>query len=124
MLLLFFLTLKHVRYIESTNKNNSWKMHAQQRLQTILDILESKASLSVRDLADQLRVTAMTVRRDLHTLERKGLLRTVRGGPSARKGEATNLHCSREPGTLRMKSGGSEPQRRRWLEMETASRST
>jgi len=63
-------------------------MHAQQRLQTILDILESKASLSVKDLADQLRVTAMTVRRDLHTLERKGLLRTVRGGAVSAQGRS------------------------------------
>ncbi len=44
-------------------------MDAQQRLQTTLDLLASKASVSINDLVDRLHVTAMTVRRDLETLD-------------------------------------------------------
>lgn len=63
-------------------------MHAQQRLQTTLDLLANKASVSVNDLADRLHVTAMTVRRDLNTLERKGLVRRVRGGAVSAQGRS------------------------------------
>jgi DeoR/GlpR family transcriptional regulator of sugar metabolism len=63
-------------------------MQAQQRLQTILDLLADKTSISLDDLVDRLHVTAMTVRRDLNTLERKGLLRRVRGGAVSAQGRS------------------------------------
>jgi len=63
-------------------------MQAQQRLQAILDLLNSQGSVTVDDLASRLRVTAMTVRRDLDVLERKRLLRRVRGGAISAQGRS------------------------------------
>jgi len=63
-------------------------MHAEQRLQAILDLLVKHGSVSVGDLADRFHVTAMTVRRDLDTLERKGLLRRSRGGAIGAQGRS------------------------------------
>jgi DeoR/GlpR family transcriptional regulator of sugar metabolism len=63
-------------------------MHAEQRLQSILGVLDNEGTVSVNDLTDRLRVTAMTVRRDLEILERKGLLRRVRGGAVSSQGRS------------------------------------
>jgi DeoR/GlpR family transcriptional regulator of sugar metabolism len=69
-------------------RNTAAPAHPGQRLQSILAALENGASVSVNDLARRLRVTAMTVRRDLDTLERKGLLRRVRGGAVSAQGRS------------------------------------
>jgi DeoR/GlpR family transcriptional regulator of sugar metabolism len=48
----------------------------------ILSTLRSVGFLAVNDLARELRVSHMTVRRDLHALERAGEVRMVHGGVS------------------------------------------
>ncbi len=53
---------------------------AETRYQTILDGLHKTGSVSVDALAEQLHVTAVTIRRDLDDLERKGLLHRTHGG--------------------------------------------
>jgi DeoR/GlpR family transcriptional regulator of sugar metabolism len=63
-------------------------MRAEERLESILTAVGSHTSVSVSDLAQRLRVTAMTVRRDLDVLERKGLLRRVRGGAVSAQGRS------------------------------------
>jgi DeoR family transcriptional regulator of aga operon len=50
------------------------------RYQAILNGMHKTGSVSVDALAEQLQVTVMTIRRDLDTLERKGLLHRTHGG--------------------------------------------
>jgi DeoR/GlpR family transcriptional regulator of sugar metabolism len=63
-------------------------MYTQERLQAILELLSDRGSVAVADLAERLHVTAMTVRRDLAILDRKGLLRRVRGGAVSAQGRS------------------------------------
>jgi DeoR/GlpR family transcriptional regulator of sugar metabolism len=63
-------------------------MRAEERFQTILGLVGATGSVSVADLAERLRVTAMTVRRDLETLECKGLIRRIRGGAVSAQGRS------------------------------------
>ncbi|MGH3367144.1 MAG: DeoR/GlpR family DNA-binding transcription regulator [Nocardioidaceae bacterium] len=53
---------------------------AHRRYERILDTLRTRGPVEVRVFADLLRVSEATVRRDLHRLERDGLLNRVRGG--------------------------------------------
>ncbi|MBC7559341.1 MAG: DeoR/GlpR transcriptional regulator [Dermatophilaceae bacterium] len=55
-------------------------MLAVQRRLVIIDLLRRRGATSVEDLASRLRVSLSTVRRDLHELEREGLVRRVYGG--------------------------------------------
>ena len=55
-------------------------MFAPERHQTILDLARERGRVDVRDLADQLDVTPETIRRDLTSLERRGLVRRAHGG--------------------------------------------
>jgi DeoR/GlpR family transcriptional regulator of sugar metabolism len=81
-------------------------MHTEQRFQSILSLLDTAGSVAVSDLSERLRVTSMTVRRDLEALERKGLLRRVRGGAVSAQGR------SYEPPLLtRARSHAEEKQR-------------
>ena len=57
-----------------------------QRRRRIHDLLAANGRRSVEELAAQLRVTAMTIRRDLDVLERDGLLLRVHGGCVPRTG--------------------------------------
>ncbi len=50
------------------------------RLRTIINILDKNNVIQVSDLADNLKVTETTIRRDLSELEEKGLLVRVHGG--------------------------------------------
>ncbi len=50
------------------------------RLQKILEYLEHDGTISNQQMATSLKVSLMTVRRDLVTLEQQGLLRRVHGG--------------------------------------------
>lgn len=50
------------------------------REQAILDALRSTGHVSVNELAGEFGVSAVTVRKDLEALERRNLLRRVRGG--------------------------------------------
>ncbi len=55
-------------------------MYAEERQQAIADLLAQRGRLSVNELADKFDVTTETVRRDLSTLERAGVVRRVHGG--------------------------------------------
>ena len=55
-------------------------MYAEERQQAIADLLTQRGRLSVTKLADRFTVTTETVRRDLSTLERAGIVRRVHGG--------------------------------------------
>ena len=55
-------------------------MYAPERHQAILELAQSRGRVDVRDLAEQLQVTPETIRRDLTSLERRGLVRRAHGG--------------------------------------------
>lgn len=50
------------------------------RLQTILNLVNNLGSVKVSDIMEELRVSDMTVRRDLQELEEQNLLKRVHGG--------------------------------------------
>jgi DeoR/GlpR family transcriptional regulator of sugar metabolism len=55
-------------------------VHATERHDLILRLLEADGRVSVADLSTQTRVSEMTIRRDLETLESAGALSRVHGG--------------------------------------------
>ncbi len=55
-------------------------MSVDQRRDAILERLERDSKLSVSELAIELRVSEMTVRRDLEAMEQSGILQRVHGG--------------------------------------------
>ncbi|GAX54042.1 DeoR/GlpR family DNA-binding transcription regulator [Streptomyces olivochromogenes] len=55
-------------------------MYAPERQQEILRLARDGGRVDVLSLAEEFRVTAETIRRDLKTLDRAGLLRRVHGG--------------------------------------------
>ena len=55
-------------------------MYAEERQQAMAQLISRRGRLSVVQLAEQFEVTTETVRRDLSTLDRMGLVRRVHGG--------------------------------------------
>lgn len=55
-------------------------MYAEERQQAIADLVGQRGRLSVSEMAEEHAVTAETVRRDLSSLERAGIIRRVHGG--------------------------------------------
>ncbi|GAA0936176.1 DeoR/GlpR family DNA-binding transcription regulator [Virgisporangium aurantiacum] len=55
-------------------------MYAEERQQEIVRLARANGRVDVASLADTLNVTAETIRRDLTSLERSGVLRRVHGG--------------------------------------------
>jgi DeoR family fructose operon transcriptional repressor len=55
-------------------------MYAEERQQEILQQARTEGRVDVAELADKFAMTAETIRRDLTTLERAGMLRRVHGG--------------------------------------------
>ena len=55
-------------------------MYAEERQQAIARLVTQRGRMSVNQLAHEYDVTTETVRRDLSTLERLGLVRRVHGG--------------------------------------------
>jgi DeoR family transcriptional regulator, fructose operon transcriptional repressor len=55
-------------------------MNFQNRKQLILNVLEEKGSVDVKELAEKLNISEITIRRDLATLSEKGLLFRTHGG--------------------------------------------
>jgi len=56
------------------------RMYAEERQQAMAHLISRRGRLSVVQLAEQFDVTTETVRRDLSTLDRMGLVRRVHGG--------------------------------------------
>ena len=67
---------------------------ANQRKNTILDILNQEAEVRVADLAGQLSVTPATVRSDLAEMEEEGLLRRTHGGAVSTKKPYFNMSAN------------------------------
>ena len=86
-------------------------MHAEERQQRIVGRVRADGRIDVTDVAEQLDVAPETIRRDLRTLERHGLVRRVHGGafPTERAGFETSL-SSRTTGWW-PRSGGSRRRR-------------
>jgi DeoR/GlpR family transcriptional regulator of sugar metabolism len=60
-----------------------------ERIQRILELLETRDAVHVSELADEFSVSAVTVRHDLSELARQGLVARVRGGVRAlQRGQA------------------------------------
>ncbi len=58
------------------------------RKKYIIECIEKEGSVSVVDLAQQLDVSEMTIRRDLNELEQVGLIRRVHGGAIGARGRS------------------------------------
>lgn len=50
------------------------------RIRNIVNLLNQKSELSVKEIAEMLHVSDMTVRRDLNELEKQGIIRRTHGG--------------------------------------------
>ncbi|MFF3249674.1 LacI family DNA-binding transcriptional regulator [Actinacidiphila glaucinigra] len=62
------------------------RLHVDQRHERVLELVRQRGTLRVSDLADELGVSTVTVRRDVETLAEQGRLRRVHGsvlGPAA-----------------------------------------
>jgi DeoR/GlpR family transcriptional regulator of sugar metabolism len=79
---------------------------AAERRASMLATLRSVGFVSVADLARQLGVSQMTIRRDLHALENGGHVRLVHGGASLTPGA---LRSSRFPRTTKPRPGSGWP---------------
>ena len=68
-------------------------MLAEERQQKIVGRVRADGRIDVTEVAEELAVTPETIRRDLRTLERHGLVRRVHGGafPTERAGYETSL---------------------------------
>lgn len=55
-------------------------MLREERQSIIINLLNEKGVIKVSDITDIINVTEMTVRRDLHELDKKGLLKRIHGG--------------------------------------------
>jgi DeoR/GlpR family transcriptional regulator of sugar metabolism len=63
-------------------------MLAVQRWAAVIDLLRRREAVTVEDLASRLGVSLSTVRRDLHQLEREGVVQRVHGGAVLARGPA------------------------------------
>ncbi|MGB9673993.1 MAG: DeoR/GlpR family DNA-binding transcription regulator [Anaerolineales bacterium] len=61
---------------------------SEERHQVILDLLETRGSVTVNEMVERFGVSEMTIRRDLDILEKKGLLRRVHGGAVLDRGRS------------------------------------
>lgn len=63
-------------------------MISDQRYKAIIEKLENNSTVSVSDLVKEFQVSEMTIRRDLATLEKRGLLHRVHGGATSLRGRS------------------------------------
>lgn len=65
-----------------------------ERIKAILELLNEQGSVSVDDLASRLDVSPMTIRRDLDSCDKEGLLTRCHGGAFIRKASITEVPYS------------------------------
>ena len=65
-------------------------LHIEREIE-IIDILNKRGSVTVRELVERFDVTEVTVRRDLQKLEERNLLRRTHGGAIRIDGVSTRL---------------------------------
>ncbi|MGC4943834.1 DeoR family transcriptional regulator [Kribbella sp. DT2] len=70
-------------------------MNADERHRAVLELVEAKGSITVRELAEQLGVAAVTVRVDVRELARRGVLNRVHGGATRAGSRATQPGAER-----------------------------
>jgi DeoR family transcriptional regulator, aga operon transcriptional repressor len=70
---------KSMKTVENSESAQSRETQ-DQRTQFILTLLQETGSVVVEELAEQLKVSVVTIRRDLDHLEQQGLLRRTHGG--------------------------------------------
>ena len=61
-------------------------MLAEERISKIIEIIKNKGTVRVDELARQLDVSLMTVRRDLEKLKNEGILERCHGGAILKRG--------------------------------------
>ena len=66
--------------MSSSNGPENANLTPTQRMQHVLELLETQEAVSVSELADHFAVSLVTVRNDLSELARQGLVARVRGG--------------------------------------------
>jgi DeoR/GlpR family transcriptional regulator of sugar metabolism len=67
-------------YSEQDQSRKENQVQAEERQQTVLQLLDARGKLTIADLSTRFGVSEMTVRRDLAQLETEGLLRRTHGG--------------------------------------------
>ena len=68
------------KVVALTNPKYHARVKRQSRLNSLQEIIIRANSTTIKDLAGQLNVSAMTIRRDMEVLEKAGIVRTYRGG--------------------------------------------
>ncbi|MBN1964424.1 MAG: DeoR/GlpR transcriptional regulator [Anaerolineae bacterium] len=63
-------------------------MNAHERQKIILQLIADRGAVTVADLCERFRVSDMTIRRDLSTLENASLLRRIHGGAVSMRGRS------------------------------------
>lgn len=81
-------------------------MHAEERHQAILRRLRERGSLRVTEIAEELHVSPITVRRDIEALAERGLVARVHGGAVLPEAKAEPSHT--EPTAARTETAGKE----------------
>lgn len=75
---------KRTIMVNNKTKGGPWsagfRMLREERIQQIIEILKDKGIVHVNDLKDRFQVSAMTIRRDLMALDRRGLIERIHGG--------------------------------------------
>ena len=71
-----------------------------ERIKAILELLNEQGSVSVDDLASRLDVSPMTIRRDLDSCDKEGLLTRCHGGAFIRKPSITEVAHPDRPDRL------------------------
>jgi len=76
--------------VYNINTNEHWEneMFIEERHQKIIEIIESKSRVTVKELVEQFQLNEMTIRRDLLELEKSGLLQRVHGGAICVRGRS------------------------------------
>lgn len=83
-------------------------MFKKERQREILRIIEERGKAGVEDLSERLRVSGMTIRRDLSELHERGFLERVHGGALLHPGSRTD----HEPPVIERTKSDSETKRR------------
>lgn len=73
------------RKIIQAHRDNDFSLTPYERHQRILEVVSIKHFVSLRELADMLDVTVMTIRRDIEQLSARGVIMSTRGGVKSRE---------------------------------------
>src|SRR5699024_7811661 len=83
----------------STGRRSPWQPAPGSRQAVVLNAVRERGSVRVTELAQELRVTPVTVRRDVAMLADAGLVQRVHGGATALEGTDGTPAWQHGPGT-------------------------